>query len=80
MENEAQQAYLRATRNEQAWLDRRHSLQKQMDLESVDAMTHLKELNADIDLKTANFNRNINEEQERLRAQFQHQDEVYEKY
>lgn len=28
MENEAQQAYLRATRNEQAWLDRRHSLQK----------------------------------------------------
>ena len=39
-----------------------------MDLESVDAMTHLKELNADIDLKTANFNRNINEEQERLRA------------
>ena len=43
-----------------------------MDKESVEAMTHLKELNADIALKTENNNRIIQEDQERLRAQFHH--------
>lgn len=35
------QSYMRFVRDEQAWLDRRHSLQKRCDKEAADGMLHL---------------------------------------
>ena len=53
---------MRATRDEKAWLERRLSMQKLMDKEADDAVSHLNELNADIDTKTANHDRLLHED------------------
>lgn len=52
---------MRFVRDEQAWLDRRASLQRRCDLEAAEGMQNLMKIGQDIDLKTENRDKYIKE-------------------
>ena len=52
-------SYARFVRDEQAWLDRRASLQKRCDKEAADGVKHLQEMTDDTNLKNDNRNKHI---------------------
>ena len=72
---------MRFVRDEQAWLDRRNSLQRRCDKEAAEGMQHLQNMNNDIQLKADNRQQIIQEQiLDRRHAQFRHQDDIYDNY
>jgi hypothetical protein len=55
----SKESYARFVRDEQAWLDRRASLQRKCDREAADGMQHYHEMQNDISKKTDRYNQRI---------------------